>query len=118
MNFKKFVENKDTTMQFEHLPKFLSAKEIIGSVSLEDHDDLRGRFDFANGDDMKLLDWKYNNAKKTGLLDKILKDGIKNPIEIHIDKDQHQTLTDGHHRLAIALEHFPKRLIPVKYWNG
>ncbi len=102
MRFKKFLENKEK--QFEHLPKSLSAKEIFGLVSLEDHDDLLGRFDFADGDDTKLLDWKYENTKKTGLLDNILKDGIKTPIEIHVDKDENQTLTDGHHRLAIALD--------------
>ena len=75
MRFKKFLENKEK--QFEHLPKSLSAKEIFGLVSLEDHDDLLGRFNFADGDDTKLLDWKYENTKKTGLLNNILKDGIK-----------------------------------------
>jgi hypothetical protein len=116
MNFKFWLESDET--QFDHLPKLMSAKDIVGSVNLEDHDDLYGRFDFAGGDNKKLLNYKYKNAKERGLLDDILKNGIDTPIEIHVGQDGEQTLTQGHHRLAIALKHFPKRLLPVKYWSG
>lgn len=100
------------------LPKFLTAEEMFGSVSLEDHEDLRGRFDFAEGDDGKLLDFKYKLAKEKGLVDDILKNGIRTPLEIHVDEEGNRTLTGGHHRLAIALRHFPKKPIPVTYWTG
>lgn len=116
MNFKTWLEQDDE--KFKDLPKFLSAKELFGSVSLEDHEDLFGRFDFAKGSDKKLLDAKYKWAKDRGLVDDILKNGIKNPLEIHVDNYGDQTLTDGHHRLAIALKHFPKTPLPIKYWSG
>lgn len=103
--------------QFAHLPKELSAKELSG-ITLEDHDDLMGRFDFAEGDDQKLLDYKYKNAKKRGLLDDVLKNGIKEPLEVHVDKYGDQTLTEGHHRLAIAMKHFPDTKLPIQYWTG
>ena len=64
----------------------MSAKDIAGSVNLEDHDDLYGRFDFAGGDNKKLLNYKYKNAKDKGLLDDILKNGIDTPIEIHVGR--------------------------------
>lgn len=115
MNFKFWLEQND---KLNDLPKFLSAKQIFGSISLEDHDDLFNRFAFAGGDDKKLLNAKYKWAKDRGLVDDILKNGIKNPLKIHIDNDGNQTLTDGHHRLAIALKHFPKKPIPIVYWTG
>jgi hypothetical protein len=113
MNFKEWLLS-----EMEDLPKFLTAKQMFGSISLEDQDDLYGRFDFAKGDDKKLLNAKYKLAKEKGLVDDILKNGIKSPLEIHVDKDGNQTLTNGHHRLAIALKHFPNKLIPVTYWEG
>jgi len=115
MKFETWIENKE---YLESLPKFLTAKEILARVSLEDHDDLSGRFASAQGDDEKLLQLKYKNAEKRGLLDNVVEKGILNPLEIHVDNNEEQTLTDGHHRLAIALKHFPNKPLPVKYWTG
>jgi hypothetical protein len=99
-------------------PESLTAHEIIGSHALEDHEDLFGRFDFAGGDDQKLLDYKYENAKSNGLLDDVLKNGIHTPIDVHVDKEGYKTVTQGHHRLAIAQKHFPHKPIPIRYWEG
>jgi hypothetical protein len=123
MNFQQWITLQEANHDhlkklIEELPKFRTAKDILDSVSLEDHEDLSGRFDFAQGDNKKLLNFKYKNAKKTGLLDDILENGITQPLEIHVDDDENQTLTQGHHRLAIALKHFPNKPIPVKYWHG
>ena len=104
--------------QFSHLPETMTANQMYGGVSLEDHEDLFGRFDEAGGDDRKLLNMKYKNAKQSGLLDDVLQNGVKQPLEVHVDKDGWQTLTEGHHRLSIALKHFPDHPLPIKYWNG
>jgi hypothetical protein len=113
-----WLEQQDP--QLDNFPKYRSAEDIFNSVGLEDHDDLHGRFDFAAGDNNKLLAWKYEQAKKDGLLDDILANGIKTPLEIHVDvnDDGYQTLTSGHHRLAVALKHFPNKPLPVRYWKG
>jgi hypothetical protein len=90
-----------------------TAKEILGSVKLHDHK--FKIYKVAKGNNQKLLILKYKEAEKDGLLKDVLKNGIKHPIEIKVDKDGKQTLIKGHHRLAIALKHFPKRLIKIKY---
>ena len=106
-NFKLWLEKNDT--------KSLNAQEILKSVKLNDHK--YKIYKSAKGNDQELLKLKYQEAKKDGLLDDVLENGIKHPIEIQIDKDGNQTLIKGHHRLAIALKHFPKRLIEIKYIN-
>lgn len=106
MNFKLWLENSKQ-------PKSRKAKDILDSVTLHDHKN--EIYKDANGNDKKLLDMKYKEAEEDGLLDDILKNGILHPIEIKIDKNGKQTLIKGHHRLAIALKHFPKRLIQIKY---
>jgi hypothetical protein len=108
MNFKLWLEKTDT--------KSLNAQEILKSVKLNDHK--YKIYKSAKGDDTKLLKLKYKEAKKNGLLKDILKNGILHPIEIQIDKNGNQTLIKGHHRLAIALKNFPKRLIEIKYINS
>ena len=100
------------------LPTHRTAEDLFGSVMLEDHEDLHGRFDEAGGDDAKLLKMKYKNAKENGLKDDILKNGIQDPIEIHVDRYGDQTLTQGHHRLAVMLKHRPTTPIPISYWEG
>ena len=102
----------------EGLPSHRTAEDLYGSVMLEDHDDMFGRFDEAGGDDAKLLRIKYKNAVQNGLKDDILKNGIQDPIEIHVDSYGDQTLTEGHHRLAVMLKHRPKTPIPIHYWRG
>jgi hypothetical protein len=104
--FKLWLENKE-------LPKELSAKQIKNIVKLNDHK--YKLYASAKGNDSELLKLKYQEAEKDGLLKDILKNGIKNPIEIKIDDNGNQTLIKGHHRLAIALKHFPKRLIQINY---
>ena len=106
MHFKLWLENSTH-------PKSKNAKDILDSVKLNDHK--YKIYKSAKGNDKKLLKLKYKEAEKDGLLDDILKNGIKHPIEIKIDDNGNQTLIKGHHRLAIALKHFPKRLIKIKY---
>ena len=105
MNFKLWLKNNKTDSK--------TAKEILNSVKLNDHK--YKIYKVAKGNDKKLLNLKYKEAQKNGLLKDILENGIKNPLEIKIDKDGNQILIKGHHRLAIALKHFPKRLINIKY---
>jgi hypothetical protein len=107
MNFKLWLEKTDT------LPKCRKAKDILDLVKLNDHK--YKLYKSAKGNDKKLLELKYKEAEKDGLLDDILKNGILHPIEIKVDKDCEQILIKGHHRLAIALKHFPERLIEIKY---
>jgi hypothetical protein len=106
MNFKLWLENKE-------LPKELSAKQIKKIVKLNDHK--YKLYASAKGNDNKLLELKYKEAQKDGLLKDILKNGIKHPIEIKVDKNGNQTLIKGHHRLTIALKHFPNRKIEINY---
>jgi hypothetical protein len=106
MNFKLWLENKQLT-------KSRKAKDILDSVKLNDHK--YKIYKSAKGNDEKLLKLKYQEAKDDGLLEDILKNGIKHPIEINVDKNCKQTLIKGHHRLAIALKHFPNKLIKIKY---
>lgn len=106
-NWLSIVEAKTQT------PSTRKAKDILKYVTLYDHH--FKMYKSAHGDDAKLLKLKYKEAKKDGLLKDILKNGIKNPIEIKLDKNGEQSLIKGHHRLAIALKHFPDRLIKIKY---
>jgi len=106
MNFKLWLESSNQ-------PKSRKAKDILDSVKLNDHK--YKLYKSAKGNDKKLLKLKYKEAQNDGLLDNILKNGIKHPIEIKFDKYGQQTLIKGHHRLAIALKHFPKKLIKIKY---
>ncbi len=106
MNFSLWLENKQ-------LPKELCAKEIKKIVKLNDHK--YKQYASAKGNDDKLLELKYKEAKEDGLLKDVLKNGILHPIKIKVDKNEKQTLTHGHHRLAIALKHFPNRLIKITY---
>ena len=110
MNFKIWLE------QSNNQPKSLNAKEILKSVKLNDHK--YKIYKSAKGNDTELLKLKYQEAEKDGLLKDILENGILHPIEIKIDKNGNQTLIKGHHRLAIALKNFPKRLIQIKYINS
>lgn len=106
--FKEWLleESKNQTM---------SAKKIKDMVKLYDHK--YKMYKSAQGDDDKLLKLKYQEAKKDGLLADILENGIKYPLEIHVDENNNKTLIKGHHRLAIALKHFPNRKIKIKYIN-
>jgi hypothetical protein len=106
INFKEWIITENTKIE-------KNAKDILNSVKLNDHK--YKIYKSAKGNDKKLLKLKYKEAEKDGLLDDILKNGIKHPIEIKIDDNGNQTLIKGHHRLAIALKHFPKRLIQINY---
>jgi hypothetical protein len=110
--------NEDFQGGLEGLPSHRTANQLFGAVALEDHEDLMGRFDFAKGDDRKLLNYKYKNAVNNGLKDDILKNGVHTPLEIHVDKYGDHTLTEGHHRLAVMLKHRPDTPMPVHYWRG
>lgn len=106
MNFRLWILS-------EHTQESKNAKDILHSVKLNDHK--YKIYHSAKGNDKKLLELKYQEAKEDGLLEDVLKNGIKHPIEIIIDKNGNQTLIKGHHRLAIALKHFPTKLIKIKY---
>ncbi len=113
MQFKLWLESKETD---KNLPKSLSAKKIKSQVELYDHK--YKMYAKANGNDAELLKLKYQEAEKDGLLKDILKNGIKDPLQIHIDKNNNKTLTHGHHRLAIALKHFPNKPLKIHYYTG
>jgi hypothetical protein len=106
MQFKNWIITENTKIE-------KNAKDILNSVKLNDHK--YKLYASAKGNDSELLELKYQEAEKDGLLKDILKNGIKNPIEIKVDDNGKQTLIKGHHRIAIALKHFPKRLIQINY---
>jgi hypothetical protein len=113
--------NDHPTKEFldrEGLEPKRTASELIGAVDFEDHYDLRGRWDDAGGDNNKLMRIKYKEAVESGLKDQVLQNGIQSPIDVHVDEDGNQTVTDGHHRLAVMLKHRPNTPIPIHYWNG
>lgn len=110
--------NADLQIGIQGLPQADTAKNILGEVALGDHDDLMGRFDFANGDDRTLLRHKYRQATERGLKDDILQNGLQTPVEIHVDQYGDKTLTEGHHRLAVMARHRPTTPVPIKYWRG
>jgi hypothetical protein len=121
-----WYEDPNNWKKFRHLPTHRTARDLVGSTTLEGHTTDSGIYDSLKGDDRKLLDAKYEEAKnpeygQTWMSGQTLRDytvnnGIKIPIEIHVDKETGEhTLTDGHHRLAIALKHFPDTPIPIKY---
>lgn len=111
INFNEWLLLHESTSK--KLPKSRKAKDILKHVKLNDHK--YKIYKSAKGNDQELLKLKYKESEKDGLLEDVLENGIKNPIEIKIDKDGNQILIKGHHRLAIALKHFPKRLIEIRY---
>ena len=111
IHFKLWLILQESTNK--KLPTSRKAKDILKIVKLNDHK--YKIYKSAKGNNKNLLKLKYKEAQKDGLLEDVLENGIKNPIEIKIDKYGNQILIKGHHRLAIALKHFPKRLIKIKY---
>lgn len=106
-NFSAWLEAR------ERNTKSMTAKELLAHAELGDHG-LR-MYAKAGGDDGKLLAMKYREAKRDGLLRDILKNGIKDPVEVRVGPKGRKTLVKGHHRLAIALRHFPDRQIRIRY---
>ena len=111
IHFKLWLILQESTNK--KLPTSRKAKDILKIVKLNDHK--YKIYKSAKGNNQKLLKLKYKEAQKDGLLEDVLENGIKNPIEIKIDKYGNQILIKVHHRLAISLKHLQKRLIKIKY---
>lgn len=64
------------------------------------------------------LEMKKGEADNSGLTTNIHTEGVKEPLTIwHHSREEggHKTLTDGHHRLAVMLEHNPHQMLPVQH---
>jgi hypothetical protein len=83
MQFKNWIIKENTKIE-------KNAKDILNSVKLNDHK--YKLYASAKGNDSELLELKYQEAEKDGLLKDILKNGIKNPIEIKVDENGKQTV--------------------------
>ena len=91
-----------------------TAKQLFGKIDFEDNDSYSSSLE----EDRALLKEKYQSAVKDGLKDDILKNGIKEPLDMFVNKGGKLKLTDGHHRFAVMLKHRPNTPIPIHYWSG
>lgn len=66
-------------------------------------------------EDHEILRRKLRESNKSGLATRIRKEGVKKPIHLFHENDGTSTITDGHHRLAVAQTMRPDTLIPVEH---
>jgi hypothetical protein len=107
--------------QFQQLKMFMSSEEIapIGSVdspiSIDRHSSSSSRaVNFG-----KMLNYKADDAEKTGLADSIREHGVADPVQvIHAYKDDGRIIGHGNHRFATMARHDPKGLMPVMHTEG
>jgi len=60
--------------------------------------------------------YKVANAKsEPRFYQSVLKEGVKKPIDIVHDEDFGPQVVNGHHRLSVAAQVAPDRLIPVMH---
>ena len=112
--------------QFEQLPMFMSANEILSSHTLAD------KFFRPNESNNDVLSEKLENAKNPltptrgyalnpgeSLHDSISSSGIKRPVDLLKFKDGTKMMMDGHHRLAVQNDLNPDSpVIPVEHRNA
>ena len=94
----------------EQLPMFMTAHEIDKHEKGD-----RGLFAHSDESDATLHARKFDEAKQSGLASNLSKEGVKEPLTIWHDADGSKTLTDGHHRLAVMLQHNPHQFLPVQH---
>jgi len=63
----------------------------------------------------EIMQRKLQEATKSGLADKIRSQGVQEPVHLYHNEDGSSTLTDGHHRLAVAQTMGKNTLIPVEH---
>lgn len=111
--------------QFEQLPMFMSANEILSSHKLAD------KLFRPNDSNDEVLTEKLKNAKNPltptrgymlnageSLYDSISSSGIKRPIDLLKFNDGSKMMMDGHHRLAVQHDLNPDApVIPVEHRN-
>lgn len=60
--------------------------------------------------------WTEQSQKMVELVQSIVTDGIKNPIDVHVSENGEFRMLDGHHRVAAALA-LSLGEIPVNFWT-
>lgn len=63
----------------------------------------------------EIMQRKLHEATKSGLADKIRSQGVQDPVHLYHNVNGTSTLTDGHHRLAVAQTMGKNTLIPVEH---
>ena len=63
----------------------------------------------------EIMQRKLHEATKSGLADKIRSQGVQDPVHLYHNVNGTSTLTDGHHRLAVAQTMGKDTLIPVEH---
>ena len=63
----------------------------------------------------EIMQRKLQEATKSGLADKIRSQGVQEPVHLYHNENGSSTLTDGHHRLAVAQTMGKNTLIPVEH---
>jgi hypothetical protein len=107
----------DKGKQWEQLPMFMSANEILNTHTLGDQDVehhesredvLTRKLDEAYEDDHGLYDGD--------LASDIRKNGVEKPLDLYREADGENILHDGHHRLAVQYDWNPDDVsIPVTH---
>ena len=107
------------------LPMFMTGNEIKEHYKIGDYEHHISDTTKALETDVEVWDRKEKSAHKynykdngahdfnpkTSLAQDILKEGVKNPVEIHEDG----RIAEGHHRIAVMAKNNPKGLIPIKH---
>ena len=71
---------------------------------------------YLTGDEPhEIMQRKLHEATKSGLADKIRSQGVQDPVHLYHNVNGTSTLTDGHHRLAVAQTMGKNTLIPVEH---
>jgi hypothetical protein len=63
----------------------------------------------------EIMQRKLREATESGLAAKIRAQGVQEPVHLYHNVDGSSTLTDGHHRLAVAATMGKNTLIPVEH---
>ena len=80
--------------QFEQLPMFMTVRELskheLGDTYL------------TGESNEEIMHRKLQESNKSGLTENIRQHGIQKPIHLYHEVGNTKTITDGHHRLAVA----------------
>jgi hypothetical protein len=63
----------------------------------------------------EIMQRKLHEAKQSGLAESIRNVGVLDPIHLFHDNEGTTTITDGHHRLAVAQTMGKDTLVPVEH---
>lgn len=70
---------------------------------------------FAGESKEDVMERKLGEAKRSGLASAIKFAGVQEPVHLYHEADNTATLTDGHHRLAVAQSMGKNTLLPVEH---